>query len=106
MSVVTPDLVLSGLAVAAAAGTELEWLSSPPTLSWWSGASCELFLLGGGRAPPGTFSVLGGKGSNSPSHSSRSRLQVVTSRLSELQNTIACPPSPGENKQKTSIDLI
>lgn len=47
MSVVTPDLVLSGLAVAAAAGTELGWLSSPLTLSWWSGASCELFLLEG-----------------------------------------------------------
>lgn len=61
MSVVTPDLVLSGLAVAAAAGTELGWLSSPLTLSWWSGASCELFLLGGGRTPPGTFSVSGGQ---------------------------------------------
>lgn len=72
MSVVTPDLVLSGLAVAAAAGTELGWLSSPPTLSWWSGASCELFLLGGGRAPPDTCSVSAGKGSNSPGHVFRS----------------------------------
>lgn len=61
MSVVTPDLVLSGLAVAAAAGTELGWLSSSPSLSWWSGASCELFLLGGGRVPLGTFSVSGGQ---------------------------------------------
>lgn len=61
MSVVIPDLVLSGLAVAGDAGAELGWLSSPPILSWWSGTSCELFLLGGGRAPPDTCSVSGGR---------------------------------------------